>query len=107
MMALDRSKYGSCGGCDAFFTGKQNHCTQCHLTFASEKGGDSHRVGPYDPPGARRCKRESELEAGGMWSVPNGAGTPVWHGRVSKSGKSQRKPVDPRLLTNGSPLTDE
>ena len=80
------SAVGSCQ-CGATFSGKQNHCTVCHQTFASERGGDSHRVGPYEPPGARRCITVDALAAQGMWQDARG----VWHGAVNRAGVQRRR----------------
>ena len=80
------STVGSCR-CGATFSGKQNHCTLCHQTFATERGGDSHRVGPYDPPGARRCIPVDVLATQGMWQDARG----VWHGVVNRAGVQQRR----------------
>lgn len=79
---------GSCA-CGATFSGRQNHCTLCHQTFATERGGDSHRVGPYDPPGARRCITPDMLSVHGMWQDPRG----VWHGTRTKDPSQPRRRV--------------
>lgn len=60
----------------------------CHLTFAGTYAGDTHRHGDMD---ARVCRTPTELAAGGMWVEPNGAGTPVWHGRWNAAGVQHRR----------------
>lgn len=62
----------------------------CHQTFSSEGSGDSHRIGTFEPP-TRRCRIPEEMSTGGMWAVPNGAGTPVWHGTWNKAGVQHRR----------------
>lgn len=80
------SAMGRCGHCGATFAGRQNHCTLCHETFASETAGDAHRVGPYDPP-ARRCLTPDEMTAKGLWIDDRG----IWHGRATTSGVPARR----------------
>ena len=79
---------GTCRVCGAIFSGRQNHCTGCHQTFASERGGDSHRDGTYDPP-TRRCRTLDELTTGGMWTDQRG----VWHGTWNNKGIQRRRAI--------------
>jgi hypothetical protein len=44
----------------------------CCRTFTSDSSGDKHRVGPYDPPGSRRCLTLDELLADGWRETPHG-----------------------------------
>jgi hypothetical protein len=83
---------GSCR-CGSRFLGRENHCPVCHESFASEGAGDSHRIGPYDPPGLRRCRSVDELRDGGMWSTVNRFGTTIWHGKWNKAGVQRRRVV--------------
>jgi hypothetical protein len=47
---------GNIGGghCRAYYGG-------CCQTFANNETGDAHRVGPYEPRGARRCLTPQEM----------------------------------------------
>jgi hypothetical protein len=50
-----------CSVCGSGWRGtKANHCTLCHRTFTTERNGDRHRVGDFDPP-SRRCLTDAEL----------------------------------------------
>lgn len=77
---------GTCRHCGAQYSGKQNHCQVCHQTFATERGGDSHRLGPYEPPGARFCAPTQDLASSGMWVDKRG----IWHGRRNEKGVTRR-----------------
>ena len=57
------------------------HCADCHVTFTSDSGFDSHRFGSFD--GGRECRSTDELVALGFTSKPGDLhnGTPtstVW-----------------------------
>lgn len=81
-----------CHRCGAEWTSlKWEHCTVCCQTFAATRPGDGHRVGPYSPPGGRRCLEPREMEALGMWTTTSPKGVLVWHGRASKAGLQRRR----------------
>jgi len=56
--------------CGAYWRNRERHahCPNCHLTFTSDSGFDSHRYGPYD--GGRQCRSVDELGALGWTSKP-------------------------------------
>lgn len=86
-----KARHAQCG---ATFSGRQEHCPACHLTFSGSYAGDMHRVGDWTEENPRRCRTAAELEnAGayrgedGVWysgtgvgSRARGAATPGWHG---------------------------
>jgi hypothetical protein len=60
--------------CGATWTGtSRQHCPACHQTFDSTLAGDRHRVGPFNPPGLRRCLTVSEIRLKGMTPDHEGA----------------------------------
>ncbi len=56
--------------CGAFWRNREKggHCSDCHLTFTSDSGFDSHRYGPYDK--GRQCRSTEELTDLGWTSKP-------------------------------------
>jgi hypothetical protein len=79
--------------CGAAWDGlRTEHCTVCHQTFSGESTGEAHRVGPFNPPGLRRCRAPDELAALGLWVERNRHGTDVWHGSPNKGGEQRRRP---------------
>lgn len=57
-----------CPHCQRRYNGSDasgGHCTICHWSFRSMSTGDAHRVGPFEPPGQRRCLTPEEMTAKG------------------------------------------
>lgn len=86
----------TCPACGQDYPGGQRggHCRECCETFASDASGDAHRVGPYEPRGARRCLSVAEMLAGD-WPERASAAAPVPWRRT------------PRGWTSSPPLTAE
>lgn len=83
---------GHCA-CGATWHGfRVEHCTVCHQTFSGETTGNAHRVGPFNPPGKRRCLKPNKLTGLGLWIETNQYGTEVWHGSPNKQGIQKRHP---------------
>jgi len=57
----------------------------CCRTFSSDRAGDKHRVGPYDPPGLRRCLTDEE-----MATLTRKDGTIIW--RLTNRGWTNEPP---------------
>ena len=57
-------------GCGARWRNRERHahCPDCHLTFTSDSGFESHRYGPYDR--GRQCRSIDELTDLGWTSKP-------------------------------------
>jgi hypothetical protein len=56
--------------CGAYWRNHERggHCPDCHVTFTSDSGFESHRYGPYDT--GRQCRSTDELAALGWTSKP-------------------------------------
>lgn len=59
--------------CGAYWRNRESggHCADCHVTFTSDSGFDSHRYGPYDT--GRQCRSTDELADLGWTSKPGEA----------------------------------
>jgi hypothetical protein len=56
--------------CGAYWRNHERggHCADCHVTFTSDSGFESHRYGPYDT--GRQCRSTDELAELGWTSKP-------------------------------------
>lgn len=59
----------------------------CCRTFSSDDAGDRHRIGPYNPPGQRRCITDEEL-----MTTYRQDGTLLW--RHTPKGWTTSRPMD-------------
>lgn len=65
----DGGRDWTCFTCEQWCKGSWSHCSTCHLTFASLRDFDKHRIGRFEnratgQENTRRCLAPDELQAG-------------------------------------------